>query len=84
LGRAVHAERSDGAEKTSFDPNDVNYQAYLKARSVLSANLIAEFDNDFIEYLCTHATATGTISSAMINAAITQRRATALRKAPTF
>jgi hypothetical protein len=68
----------------SFDPNDVNYQAYLKARSVLDGALAVEFDNDFIEYLCSQATATGTINATMINNAITQGRATALKKVPTF
>jgi hypothetical protein len=68
----------------SFNPNDVNYQAYLAARNQLDGNLASEFDNVFVEYLCAQATATGTINSAMIINAIMNARATALKKAPTF
>ena len=68
----------------SFNPNDVNYQAYLAARGQLDGNFASEFDNAFVEYLCQQATATGTINATMVNNAIAQARATALRKAPTF
>ena len=68
----------------SFNPNDVNYQAYLAARNQMDVNFASEFDNAFVEYLCAQATATGTINRAMVNNAIAQARQTALRKAPTF
>jgi hypothetical protein len=68
----------------SFNPNDVNYQAYLSARARLDANTADNFDQGFIEYLCAQATATGTINSAMVTTAITQALATGRRSAPTF
>lgn len=68
----------------SFNPSDVNYQAYLSARAKLDANLADNFDQGFIEYLCAQATATGTINSAMVTTAIAQGLATARRSAPTF
>jgi len=68
----------------SFNPNDVNYQAYLATRNKLDANLADAFDQGLIEYLCAQATATGTINTAMINTAIAQGLATGKRSAPTF
>ncbi len=68
----------------SFNPNDVNYQAYLTARAKLDANLAEAFDQALVEFLCQQATATGTINTAMVNNAIQQAKASALRKAPTF
>ena len=47
----------------SFQPDaDPNFQAYLKQRNRLDANLAENFDQGFIEYLCSQATATGTIN----------------------
>ena len=68
----------------SFNPNDVNYQAYLAVRARLDGNFAENFDQAFIEYLCAQATATGPINTAMISSALTLALSTALRKAPTF
>jgi len=69
----------------SFQPDaDPNFQAYLKQRNRLDANLAENFDQGFIEYLCSQATATGTINAAMVNNAIALGLTTAKRNAPTF
>ena len=69
----------------SFQPDaDPNYQAYLKQRNRLDANLAENFDQGVIEYLCSQATATGTINAAMVNNAIALGLTTAKRNAPTF
>ena len=81
---AARPERQALVGKMSFNPNDVNYQAYLATRGQLDGSSASEFDQAFVEYLCAQATATGTINTAMVNNAIAQARATALRKSPTF
>jgi hypothetical protein len=69
----------------TFSPDlDANYQAYLKQKSLLSADSAAEYEEAFIRYLCAQATATGTINATMVTNAITNATATARKKSPTF
>lgn len=69
----------------SFQPDsDPNFQAYLKARNRLYGNLADNFEMALIQYLCSQATATGTINAAMISNAITQGLATVSKQASTF
>ena len=69
----------------SFQPDsDPNFKAYLKVRNQLYGNLADNFELAFIQYLCSQATATGTINAAMISNAITQGGQSVARMAPTF
>lgn len=55
----------------AFSPDaDANYQAYLKAANALSGPDRQSFRVLFVQYLSQQATATGTLNTAMITAAL--------------
>jgi len=54
---------------TFVPDNDANYQAFLTARKAFSGPASLEFTEYWIKYMCSQATATGTINNALVTTA---------------
>jgi len=58
-----------------FNPDaDANYKAFLNARAAMSKPDADEFTEHFVKYLCEQATATGTINTSMVTAAVSNAK----------